>query len=212
MSVIGDPSLWSDLFPDQLIPDILDLVLDTWRCFEKPSPNEWEVPISLRFCSSLCNMKNKNQDLPFTIWPESSIRDSTTGEEISRIDIRFLHGYKENVYFAFECKRLRVPYGSKIRSYATEYVGADGMMCFITGKYSKGLIAGGMMAYVMDGKINSAIRDVNSAILKKCIELRMFVCKGLSSSSIKPDQPALKETRHDIDSKDFVIHHIFLPI
>ena len=91
MSVIGDSSLWSDLFPGQLIPDILDLVLETWRSFEKPQLNDHEVPITLRFCSSLRNMKNKNQDLPFTIWPESSERDSTTGKEISRIDIRFLH-------------------------------------------------------------------------------------------------------------------------
>ena len=85
-------------------------------------------------------------------------------------------------------------------------------MCFITGKYSKGLIAGGMIAYIMDGKMSSAIRDVKSAIQRKCVELRMLVCKGLSPSSLKPGQKAVKETRHNLDSKDFVIHHIFLPV
>jgi len=42
MTLIGDPGLWSDTFPAELVPRILDLVSDSWEGFEKPvlrSPN-----------------------------------------------------------------------------------------------------------------------------------------------------------------------------
>lgn len=72
MSVQGHPGLWSDLFPDHLVPEILELVANSWKNFRKPAPLDLEVPITRRFVEDL--RRNKGlQFLPFTIWPESSI-------------------------------------------------------------------------------------------------------------------------------------------
>jgi hypothetical protein len=49
-TTIGDPGLWSGLFKDDLVPQILDLVSDTWKAFSpKPKQDEKEVPITQRF-------------------------------------------------------------------------------------------------------------------------------------------------------------------
>ena len=211
MAVVGDTSLWSDLFPDHLVPDILGLVLTTWQSFKKPNPSDLEVPVTRRFREEL-RRKKDFRELPFTIWPESSETDPKTGKEIGRIDIRFLHGWREDVYFAFECKRLRIPYESGIRSNASEYVGIDGMMCFITGKYSKGLVSGGMIGYVMDSDVRSAIQSVKKAIDRSCIILFLVKSTSLRSCSIMPDRKIIKETRHKLPNRRFIIYHIFLAV
>ncbi len=211
MSIIGDASLWADLFPDHLVPDILGLVITTWQRFKKPTLRDLEVPITRRFREELRREKDF-RELPFTIWPESSETDSTTGKEIGRIDIRFLHGYREDVYFAFECKRLRIPYESGIRSNASEYVGIDGMMCFITGKYSKALASGGMIGYVMDSDVTSAIHSVKEAIDRSFTILCLVRSTSLSSCSIMPNEKIIKETRHELPNRKFTIYHIFLAV
>ncbi len=211
MAIIGDASQWADLFPDNLIPDILGLVITTWQRFKKPHRNDLEVPITRRFREELV-MEKDHRYLPFSIWPESSETDPKTGKEIGRIDIRFLHGYKENVYFAFECKRLRVPYKSGIRSNASEYVGVDGMMCFITGKYSRGLFSGGMIGYVMISDVRAAIQSVKKAISRNYTMLCLIRNTGLSSCSIMSNEKIIKETRHNLPNQRFTIYHVFLAV
>ncbi len=211
MAIIGNASLWADLFPDHLVPDILGLVVTTWQRFKKPQPNDLEVPITRRFREELVREKS-NRELPFSIWPESSETDPETGKEIGRIDIRFLHGYREDVYFAFECKRLRVPYKSGIRSNASEYVGVDGMMCFITGKYGKALVSGGMIGYVMDSDVRTAIQSVKKAIHRNCTILCLVQNTGLSSCSIMSNEQIIKETRHNLTNRRFTIYHVFVAV
>lgn len=211
MTIIGDASLWADLFPDSLVSDILGLVVKTWQRFKKPNSRDLEVPITRRFREELRRGKDF-LELPFTIWPESSETDPTTGKEIGRIDIRFLHGWREDVYFAFECKRLRIPYESRIRNNTSEYVGTDGMMCFITGKYSKGLVSGGMIGYVMDSNVRAAIKSAKQAIDRTCTILCLVRGTSLSSCSIIPNKKTIKETIHELPNRKFSIYHIFLAV
>ncbi len=211
MATAGDAGLWADLFPDHLIPNILELVVTTWQRLQKPQPLDYEVPISRRFREALRGGKDLHE-LPFTIWPESSETDPDTGKEIGRIDIRFLHGWREDVYFAFECKRLRIPYSSRIQSNTGEYVGTNGMMRFITGKYSKGLTSGGMIGYVMDGNLSAAVPAVKKAINKNREHLRLISGSSLDFSSMMPRKQAVKETRHDLTKREFTIHHVFLEV
>jgi len=211
MTIIGDASLWADLFPDYLVSDILGLVVKTWQRFKKPNSRDLEVPITRRFREELRRGKDF-LELPFTIWPESSETDPTTGKEIGRIDIRFLHGWREDVYFAFECKRLRIPYESRIRNNTSEYVSTDGMMCFITGKYSKGLVSGGMIGYVMDSDVRAAIKSVKQAIDRTCTILCLVRGTSLSSCSIIPNKKTIKETIHELPNRKFSIYHIFLSV
>jgi hypothetical protein len=207
MSAVGDASLWGDLFPDNLIPDILQLVVDTWQSFSKPASSDHEVPISRRFCEDLRRGKDQ-RSLPFSIWPESSETDPESGKELGRIDIRFVHGYRERVYFAFECKRLRI---NQSNQNIGEYVGKNGMVRFINGKYAKSLDSGGMIGYVMDGEVTKAIAAVSNAIENKSDKLNLLAGTGMTQSSFVPNGP-VNETYHTISAKMFTIYHLFLGI
>lgn len=211
MSVHGDVSSFSDFFPDGLVPDILELVVTCWKAFLKPKPTDLEVPISRRFTAALRREK-ASQELPFSIWPESSEADSETGEEIGRIDIRFLPGHREDIYFAFECKRLRFPGNPKMIPGTSKYVGNEGIMRFVTGKYGKGLTDGGMIGYVMDGRTALAILSVRNLIEKKRGELCLSEGTSLGTSTILPKEKTIKETLHDFSDRQFTIHHVFLGV
>ena len=210
MEVTGDPSLWSNLVPDRFMPQIIALVMDGWEAFDKPGRNDLEVRITRRLCHFLCARKNVSRELPFTIWHESELGDAA-GRQVGRIDMRFCHGYREDVYFAFECKRLNVVGNAGRRdSLAGEYVG-EGMMRYLEGKYAGGLDKGGMLGYVMDGDVAGAVGSVGKSIAVRRAELK---CRngGLQPSSIRPRDVRVKETHHSLDCGRFVIHHLFLAI
>ncbi len=209
MDQVGNANLWDDKFPHQMIPDILELVVDCWGRFKKPGRNEYENTITRHFREELVIEKNERR-LPFTIWRESSeSADPKTGNETGRIDLRFQHGWRETVYFAFECKRLRYTYKGKKYSNTDQYVGKEGMMCFISGKYSAEVDSGGMIGYVMDGNIQNAIQSIKNSIDKKYKELCLKKETSLERSSLSTSNN-IKETNHDLVGRTFTIHHVFL--
>ena len=199
MGVIGNgSSLKRDLFPEELIPEILELVITSWGTFKKPDRLECEVPISKAFTKIIRAEKNQRDDLPFHVW-----------YELSTLNIG---SPREDIYFAFECKRLRIPYASGLDTNNSDYVGEQGMLCFVTGKYSEIVTNGGMIGYVMDGKTEEAIISVGELIKKKSLNLKLAKDTGLETSSILIDSRNVRETRHRLSKKYFVIHHIFLAV
>lgn len=206
----GDASVWSDTFPDHLVPRIIDLVWDTWEAFPKPGPGDPEVPITRLFKRSLKQAKDYRR-LPVRIEREAAENDPLTGRERGRIDLKFApaQSAREEVYFAFECKRLNVIENGHRRTLAPEYV-ADGMLRVVTGQYSASALQGGMIGYVMDGRCADAIRLVTSNISNRSAELKLAPGGGLMASSLKPGR-AIRETRHALgDSREFRLHHLFL--
>src|SRR5205807_2171168 len=107
MTVAGDTRMWSDTFPDDLVPQIIDLIIETWDAFPKPGPTEHEVPITRRFKHVVKQAKTFRR-LPVRVERELPEDDPATGEELGRIDLKFIPGESalEEVYFAFECKRV----------------------------------------------------------------------------------------------------------
>jgi hypothetical protein len=105
MAIIGNAELWSNFFPDDLIPDILNMVLEVWDVFRTNCGETHEVPITKRFRSHLEQYKDLKM-LPIRIDREAIVDDINKESEIGRIDLRLTHGYRSEVYFAFECKRL----------------------------------------------------------------------------------------------------------
>jgi hypothetical protein len=213
MAIVGNTDLWSDFFPEDLIPAILDMVLEVWANFTKPTSNEYEVPITRRFRASLEQYKDF-KELPFKIDREVPIDNLDRAQELGRIDLRFTHGYRSDVYFAFECKRLNVQAKrGKAASLASEYVGINGMMRFVgvSPQYAKGLKQGGMIGYVMDGKTENAIKAVEKQIKKQYVNLQMRSSTGLSPSSQSPKN-LIRESLHDLPNQEFTLHHVFLPV
>jgi hypothetical protein len=209
MTVIGDPGMWSDTFLDHLVPRILDLVMETWEAFEKPAPTDHEVPITRRLRRALKQAKDYKR-LPVRIERESAEDDPNTGEELGRIDLKFLPAMSalEEVYFAFECKRLNILENGKRRTLAPEYV-IEGMMRFVTGRYASIMQHGGMIGYVFDGRCNDAIRLVKSNVRKRCDELQLDVNGLLVQSRLRPNNLMIRETAHRL-SRSFLLHHVFL--
>ncbi len=217
VAIVGEAGGWKkDLFPDELIPDILEFVVETWKAFNKPCRLDHEVLISKAFTKKLQQEKNIQNKLPFQIRPEIETSDSPMGKD-GRIDICFIFmgTTRENIYFAFECKRLRIPQQAPKKPVTnnSDYVGEQGMMCFVTGKYSSNVKHGGMIGYIMDGKTTSAITSVTKLINKKRSDLKLSLGSSLDASSIMAKHPNIKETRHNLlNRKEFTIHHVFLPV
>jgi hypothetical protein len=214
MGVVGDGRLWKeDLFPEELIPEILELLMTSWGALKKPDRLAREVPISKEFTKKIRAEKDRHADLPFHIWCEVSPLDTQT-EQDGRIDILFAYigTPKENIYFAFECKRLRIPYPSKLDTNNSDYVGDQGMMCFVTGKYSQSVTNAGMIAYVMDGQVSFAITSVGKLIKRKRVVLKLSMGMGLEPSSIIPNIQDVRETTHTLPNKQLKIHHLFLAV
>ena len=210
MGYAGNPHLWADIFPDGLVPRIVDLVLESWQTFRKPRPTELEVPITKRFCVHLRARKDRSR-APFTIWTESEELDPESGELLGRIDLRLVHGHRERVYFALECKRLNVVAKRRRSSLARKYV-EEGMTRFITGQYAGGLDKGGMLAYVMDGKTADAIASVKQAIDSRRDSLALKQGTSLSACALRPNARQVKETNHIPAGSPFVIYHLFVGV
>ncbi|HEX3152029.1 MAG TPA: hypothetical protein VHR66_28405 [Gemmataceae bacterium] len=209
MTVIGDPGLWSNTFPEDLVPRILDLVTDTWEGFEKPAANDHEVPITRRFKHRLKQAKDYRK-LPVRIERELAEDDPATGAELGRIDLKFLPAMSalEEVYFAFECKRLNALVNGTRRTLASEYV-TEGMMRFVTGQYSASMAHGGMIGYILDGKRDDAIRLVEQNVGIRRGELMMDDPANLTESRVRPDSQEVRESVHKL-SRPFLLHHLFL--
>jgi hypothetical protein len=209
MIVLGDSDIWSDTFPEDLVPRLLELVTDTWQGFEKPSVGELEVPITRRFKHALKQAKDFKR-LPVRIEREPAEDDPETGMERGRIDLKFLPAFsaREEVYFAFECKRLNAIQDGRRRTLAPEYV-AQGMLRFVTGQYAASMRHGGMIGYVLDGECTTAIRLVEENVKRRVVELKMEAPGGLARSSLRASDEMARETIHKLP-REFRLHHLFL--
>jgi hypothetical protein len=210
MSVIGAPTNWADLI-DDMVPVILELVLESWPRVTAFAPDEREDPITDDLCRALRKNK-KARSLPFNIYVQMVELEPAEGEDEGRMDIAFNpHGAEEEIYFCLEGKRLNVVKNGQPRPYASEYV-KSGMMRFVTGRYAKDVHHGGMAGYVMDGNLPMAIQNVEKNIRSNHLDLGMIPPGELADSSILTIDARARETSHiRKPTKDaFKIHHLFL--
>lgn len=211
MSTVGSMDPWAATFPDGLVPAIVTLVLDAWRGMPKPARSDRETVIARSLRNALRHARNLTRTLPCAIDREVVEDDPHTAEERGRIDIRFIHGYDESVYFAFECKRLNVTGQSGRASLAREYV-VEGMLRFVTGRYAAGLTQGGMIGFVMDGNVKDALAKVDAAVSSRLGLLLMASGTGFANSSLFPTAPTVRETKHPHRSPALILHHLFLEV
>lgn len=208
---VGDPRLWRPLFPDALIPQILDLVWETWQRFDKPAADEREVPITRRFKHVLKQEKDYRM-LPLRIEREPAEDDPLTGDELGRIDLKFnpADSALEEVYFAFECKRLYPLVSGAARALGSEYV-SEGMMRFVEGRYASRMQNGGMIGYVLDGTSERARHRVAAVIAAAAAKLLLSPETGLDASVLRPANADIRLTTHvGPRAAGFQLHHVFL--
>lgn len=210
MTVIGSPDQWVDLI-DSLVPDILAAVISSWEEMTAPASNALEDHITLELLRVL-RRHRAARDLPLTIHLQPVEIDPAEGQDIGRMDIAFYPLVnREDIYFCLEAKRLNVFKERKVRPYAAEYVRL-GMMRFITGQYAKLARNGGMIGYVVDGRVSYAINNVAQNIRTRHVELGMTAPGELRSSSVLAGDRRACETHHARrhDPSLFLIHHLFM--
>ena len=146
-------------------------------------------------------------------------------EQLGRLDLRYL--YSTGIShpwpcFAIEAKRLHVTFPkSGWKSLVSEYVTAEtekpieeeqGMMCFVIGRYSRGLQAGAMLGYVYDGKVEAAQIAVRQAILEHAKKLKLAKPYQLRVSTIVPHETRINESLHDLPPGIFVVYHVLIAV
>jgi hypothetical protein len=207
---IGDTSYWDDLFQQTLIPSVLSHIIETWEQMPKPGMSDLEDDISLKLFSALVRAKDRSTHT-FLIRYQDVEVDTDLAKETGRKDIVFFPSQHEEIYLCLEAKRLNAVISGVSRSLADEYV-KEGMQRFVDGKYARSVRHGAMLAYVLDGNINRAMQNVENNIRNRLAELGMDNDGGFVASTIRPDDPRTKETRHRraAEKAVFAIHHLFV--
>lgn len=209
MTFGGDPAAWLDLIESQ-VPAILRLILSTWEEMPPIAPDALEDPTTEAFCRALRSNRN-SASLPFRIDIQMVELDPGDDQAQGRMDIAFSPMVPhEAFYFCLECKRLNVLIQGRRRILGTEYV-TQGMYRFVKRQYGDQVRHGGMLGYVLDGRVEHAIKSVRSALKSHQEELKMLGEKDLRRSSFFPDTDHIFESAHTRigEPTPFLIQHIF---
>jgi hypothetical protein len=200
------------LFPTEEIPRILDTVLLHAGTLQKTNETEREDVLSARLYKLL--IKDKLfRSAPYIPVPEHQIfNDSDKEGHSGSIEINFICPPGVETYFAIEAKRLHVTFSSGWQSLISEYViGDQGMMCFVSGRYSVSQQAAAMLGYVFDGDIDKARRGIDNSVRKNAGLLKLSPPHGLQRSPILPGRP-VEETCHQLASRPFIIYHLLVSV
>jgi len=214
VSLSGSPSPWADLL-EQMLPDLLRLILDTWHELPGPWTDDREDEITNVLCRAL--RKNREiRELPFYVQTQMVELDPAPDQDLGRLDIVFLPtglpgSPNEAVYFCLECKRLNVVIDGRKRPGGSDYV-VHGMLRFINGQYARAVRNGGMLGYVLDGDVSAAIANVEANIRGHHAALCMEGPGVLHPSSVLTDVEAARESFHKRqgETPQFRVHHLFV--
>lgn len=200
------------LFPAGWEGEALQFVSDVWNELVLPRAARLEPRITKLLTGAIVARYEREERDWFCV-PESPDWNEE-GKEISRTDIRlYPPGRKRrHVSLILEGKRLNTP-----ASRAAEYVGADGMMCFIPTakvpvKYAAGLPCGAMLGYVLDGNVSRAHKAVCQAIKSKRTALLLTVDGEFRPYELPNSHKFHGITKHQCPDGVFLIYHLLLPV
>lgn len=210
MSIIGTPADWAGLI-DPMLPVVLNLVIDSWEEMPSPAQDEREDDITIALCRAL-KQNRTARHLFFQIDTQVSELEPAPGQSLGKLDISFRPLVpREDIYFCLEGKRLNVVKAGKTRAYASEYVSL-GMSRFVTSQYSRAVRHGGMIGYVLDGDVPTAITRVEANIRRCHLDLCMTPPGALRFSTVLSSETRARETHHqrELGANSFCIHHLFM--
>lgn len=205
---MSDAAKWvQPLFPEEEIPGILRAVVRSLKGLRKRKLRELETGLNKRLRKSL-RRDPELKDSPVEVDREKVLDDDDTDDE-GRLDISFTFSTERRKpwpYFAIEAKRLHVTYKGRVHPQIPKYVtDHQGMMCFVDGRYSKGLASAAMLGYVFDGDVAKARAAISSSIQLNHSKLKTLPPHGLAPCRYAVAE--VDETRHDFEGREFVIYH-----
>lgn len=171
----GSPGVWLAHFRD-LGEQMAEAIEDAWPVCIKPlQSRKGAMTHEDHITEHLVQALRKTKKVPgrityqYVLLAEDASGNVTTP---SSIDFVLTVGDDEEVYLAYECKRLNVTYGTRVRNYCGPYVD-DGLMRFVSGQYAKGLPMATMIGYVMDGNNATARRGLRRVMKLRTTTLRL---------------------------------------
>ena len=231
MSVV--PDVWRQPFPESEIPFILAGILRCMATVNKTKPCEHENDITIRLWKKLRRDDELNAR-PTHFDPEAwELNEKDEDGKVGRLDLRFLllAPIKPTPVFAIEAKRLHVTFpragwSSLVPEYVTSHTSKpvaeeQGVMCFVSGRYSRGLRAGAMLGYVFDGEVDAARASIAATIQTHAKKLKLVPSSRLADSAILPGKSGISESVHDLADKidlgdlfreRFTIYHLLVPV
>ena len=206
---MSDASKWvQPLFPEEEIPVILLAVMRCLQTLRKTKPRELETSLNKRLKKSLWR-DPVLRDRPVEVDREKVI-DADDSDDEGRLDISFTFSTERRKpwpYFAIEAKRLHVPFKGRVHPQIPKYVtDRQGMMCFVDGRYSKGLTSAAMLGYVFDGDVEKARAAISSSIQLNQTKLKSVLPHGLAPCGYAI--AGVDESCHDFDGHAFTLYHI----
>ena len=203
------------LFPEDEIPRIINEILDCSINLQKKNKTEREDHLTYRLYGIITRSKGYRSGplrylLPVT---QYDVFSNSHDLPVGRLDIAYIYGSLRDSYFAVEAKSLHVTYPSGWQSRISDYVSGDqGMMCFVTGKYSATQRSGAMLGYVFDGDITKARDGISKSILNNAKTLKLSDSNGMIKSNIVKRPEQVDETRHRFGHRPFVIYHMLISV
>jgi hypothetical protein len=208
---------WVPLFPEEEVPVILAAVLRSGARLRKLHGAEIENDLSDRL-RDLLDRDSGLRACPVELFREVPLyeRKRARQKQLGRSDLMFLYSTeirKPWPYFVIESKRLHVTFPSGWKSLVSDYVtGRQGMMCFIEGRYARGLESGGMLGYVFDGEVETARSSVAASIESNHGQLQCSRAPRFGPSSVLKDNSRVSESSHSRSNRAFKIYHLFLAV
>lgn len=213
---VGSPRrLRERLFPRGFAAEVMDLIVATWRRLMLSKRVQGETPITAILRGALIEAYDK-AGRDWFIALEDPLTDPEFGSETGRNDLNFYpparYRNRQTVFFTLECKRLHVTTASGFQHKCGDYF-TDGVQRFVDGQYSKGLPAGGMLGYVMDGHMDDAMSRIHAEAVARAVTLRMGSPPRFSTPSTKlPTHQWSADSVHDRGDGPFTLHHALVPL
>jgi len=144
----------------------------------------------------------------FSIHDDPHIHDpDRKGKRRRRLDIRIDSSERHpRSRLGFEAKRLGSKHG------CSAYLGAEGLGCFLTGKYAADNRAGAMLGYVQQGQPADWAKKIGQAIAKKAAQLSLLPSSPWSPHRLTPRLRHTYRSGHDRPTlgSPIEIYHTFL--
>jgi len=207
------------ILDDGFLPDILEIMLEAWSLVSIHDKKTLEPRITALWQIQCCHVNQSRYfefgspwkiETHFDFFHEVQNNDPVTGKQISRKDIVVrLYGSipcnsaaRNAPYLVVESKKLMTSRD------ISEYVGENGMLCFLNGKYDPFKSHVAMAAYVMTDEIDEIKNDVLRKI--KSLSDRLNIADIFTSWAILPEYPRHSTTQHLVKGMPISIHHLFL--
>jgi hypothetical protein len=207
----GSPGVWLTHFRE-LGEQMAEAIEKAWPVCIKPlQSRKGAMTHEDHITEHLVKALRKTKKVPGRITYQYVLLDEDANGNVttpSSIDFVLTVGDDEEVYLAYECKRLNVTYGARVRNYCGPYVD-DGLMRFVSGQYAKGLPMATMIGYVMNGNNATARRGLRRVMKLRTATLRLIAEQDRHSTA---GLPTRFMSTHDCGSgHNMRVEHHLLP-